>query len=1055
MTSVSPFREEVEGVAPDRDGWPDHETGASPAGEAAPAETPFVGEGEAWQEWGEPDATELLALESERSHPILSVFALPGAVLDALSGGLSSLAVGLAVSAGYGDVGQLTNILFYFRHPDLIGRKIEPGQRALAAEWISIRDQIVKPALQSIGTAPPPTSTGAPAATAASPDVRPDALSSSRLIWPGSSAAELTFMRAVYDRQARRSKGSFVTDLPKSALDPIEGHEARKDAARAAKELLADARAALAAEHPKARIGILSAYRPATRQFAIWQGRNPKGKDRGSGFPYYYREAIEKGIVRAGDYGPEAVDKVARYLGGYIASPGYSNHQDGLAFDWGVGEVGGRLGKLRKDSWFHRWLKQHAQRFGFRPLATEPWHWTYQPPAQDSEVAVGEVASPAVRASRLEVPRVPLLSRHRGSPPDLILRWNDMPSVPDEIDVVVHLHGFWYRGMKLPRDIEPVSGLDLAPIEGAAGQGRSRPTLTVLPRGDDTGVRQKYKQKDGSYRYGYNVMAFPALLTKDALTKLVQLALERFAAEVGGRPPRVGRLILTAHSGGGKALLALLEHHDPHQVHVYDALYWPPGPLERWARRRLREDKAALAGGASTADYMATRGGALRVFYQGRVARGTRPHSRALQEALASELSADVARWYRVEASNYDHFQIPRRYGWRVLADASADVPEASAEPSARRQELERDDLEAPPPNDLPDPVLAARSQDALERGWETALPEEDDAEREELLGDGATALAPADELLSPSEGVDLVGEAASPELDWADGWGQSFEPPAGEPEGVMEHHDHDESEELDDALAEVATMADDEARSLSEAVDLSDEGADPELDEPGEGVEAGEVELGEVEAFLEELSPGGLAGEEEAATTVTFPSGATLDVVAGPAGPGEEHYDPYGTGNPLLDTSGPARSTRLSTHFTAGELARSGGKTFSVARIDPGLVRALQRLRDHVGKPVHITSGYRPYLYNVDLYTGRYRKKPTLSRHSSGQAADVKIAGMTGMEIAKAAIDVLGRDVAVGIGGGYAHVDVRGTWARWTYFGAGERNDRAIAEIDAYRRRR
>jgi hypothetical protein len=187
----------------------------------------------------------------------------------------------------------------------------------------------------------------------------------------------------------------------------------------------------------------------------------------------------------------------------------------------------------------------------------------------------------------------------------------------------------------------------------------------------------------------------------------------------------------------------------------------------------------------------------------------------------------------------------------------------------------------------------------------------------------------------------------------------------------------------------------------------------------------------------------------------VRFPSGATLNVVQGPTGPGEEHFDPNSTGNPLLDTSESARGTRLSTNFTAGELARSGGTSFARARIDPRLVEALQRLRDRVGKAVRVTSGYRPYLYNAELYTKSYKKKPTLSRHSSGQAADVKIAGMTGMEIAKTAIDVLGPEVAVGIGGDYAHVDVRGGWARWTYIADKAQSGRAIAEIDAYRRQR
>lgn len=101
------------------------------------------------------------------------------------------------------------------------------------------------------------------------------------------------------------------------------------------------------------------------------------------------------------------------------------------------------------------------------------------------------------------------------------------------------------------------------------------------------------------------------------------------------------------------------------------------------------------------------------------------------------------------------------------------------------------------------------------------------------------------------------------------------------------------------------------------------------------------------------------------------------------------------------------------------------------------------------------MTSGYRPYLYNVDLYANKYKKKPTLSRPSSGQAADVKIGGMTGMEIAKTAIDVLGPQVAVGIGGDYAHLDVRGNSAQWTYFTDKDKNERAVAEIDAYRRSR
>lgn len=83
-------------------------------------------------------------------------------------------------------------------------------------------------------------------------------------------------MRAVYFKHRQNARGDFVMDLPESALGEVEGFKARKDAATAVKALLADARAALAVTHPGVRIGIVSAYRSATRQLEIWIGRDPK-----------------------------------------------------------------------------------------------------------------------------------------------------------------------------------------------------------------------------------------------------------------------------------------------------------------------------------------------------------------------------------------------------------------------------------------------------------------------------------------------------------------------------------------------------------------------------------------------------------------------------------------------------------------------------------------------------------------------------------------------------------------------------------------------------------
>jgi len=54
------------------------------------------------------------------------------------------------------------------------------------------------------------------------------------------------------------------------------------------------------------------------------------------------------------------------------ARPGFSNHQDGYAYDFAIG---GYEGNPRYD-----WLKAHGPHFGFvRTVNREPWHWEYRP----------------------------------------------------------------------------------------------------------------------------------------------------------------------------------------------------------------------------------------------------------------------------------------------------------------------------------------------------------------------------------------------------------------------------------------------------------------------------------------------------------------------------------------------------------------------------------------------------------------------------------------------------------------------------------------------------
>lgn len=182
--------------------------------------------------------------------------------------------------------------------------------------------------------------------------------------------------------------------------------------------------------------------------------------------------------------------------------------------------------------------------------------------------------------------------------------------------------------------------------------------------------------------------------------------------------------------------------------------------------------------------------------------------------------------------------------------------------------------------------------------------------------------------------------------------------------------------------------------------------------------------------------------------TGVIFPSGEVLRVVRGADGKGQEHYDPNRSGNPLLDTGGVNRSKMLSDNFSVSEYAQSGGQPFNVARIDPQHVICLQNIRDFVGKPVRIDSGYRSFKYNQKLYR-KMHKRPTDSQHISGRAADIKIEGMNGTNIAQAAIAACGDNVAVGLGSNYAHIDTRGLFRIWKYSGV---SNQQVAEVRRYR---
>ncbi|MEV0372687.1 hypothetical protein AB0I10_23140 [Streptomyces sp. NPDC050636] len=215
--------------------------------------------------------------------------------------------------------------------------------------------------------------------------------------------------------------------------------------------------------------------------------------------------------------------------------------------------------------------------------------------------------------------------------------------------------------MSLPRDKEPASGLDFTNPAAPSETGRTSPTLLVLPRGHYFG---------GKSGMGYT---FPALEKPGAVRELADEALARIGTETGVRAP-LGRRILTTHSGGGASLMAILRHTDPDEVFVFDALYANPDPLIAWARRRI--DRAS---------------GALRVLYRAR--EGAARNSEKVHNAVRSARS-----WFfSVERTTVGHSDIPRRYGWRLLADAAAELPDTSPVPGGPSSHEAVEELEYVP----------------------------------------------------------------------------------------------------------------------------------------------------------------------------------------------------------------------------------------------------------------------------------------------------------------------------------------------------------------------
>lgn len=129
------------------------------------------------------------------------------------------------------------------------------------------------------------------------------------------------------------------------------------------------------------------------------------------------------------------------------------------------------------------------------------------------------------------------------------------------------------------------------------------------------------------------------------------------------------------------------------------------------------------------------------------------------------------------------------------------------------------------------------------------------------------------------------------------------------------------------------------------------------------------------------------------------------------------------------VKTYSKSSNVSLSTNFKVSEFSCHGSGCCSTVLIDDQLVVYLQKIRDHFGKSITITSGYRCPTHNARIGGA------TGSRHSKGQAADIVVQGVSSREVAKYAesIGIKGIGLYETAKDGYfTHIDTRTTKSFW-----------------------
>ena len=124
----------------------------------------------------------------------------------------------------------------------------------------------------------------------------------------------------------------------------------------------------------------------------------------------------------------------------------------------------------------------------------------------------------------------------------------------------------------------------------------------------------------------------------------------------------------------------------------------------------------------------------------------------------------------------------------------------------------------------------------------------------------------------------------------------------------------------------------------------------------------------------------------------------------------------------------------KLTNNFSLREFASKDGSETPESVMDNIRMLAgnLQVLRDEIGKPIIINSGYRSEAHNKRV--GGVAN----SQHRFGRAADIRVNGMSPKQVYDTILRLMGEgkmhNGGVGLYNTFTHYDVRSNQSRWDY---------------------